>query len=104
MDYKGRMRYIPRLIEPAGKARLHRDIFMTLSKKMDKSIKKSTESEIKKACKVEPKIKANEFKKRADLNVLPEMILESVSTSLLNSQRLLWLKETEKVTVKSTTV
>jgi NADH dehydrogenase/NADH:ubiquinone oxidoreductase subunit G len=99
VDYKGRLRYIPRLIEPLGEAKTHRDIFTQLAKKMGKSLKKVTDAEVRRAAKAKAAIKPSPFVRRDDLNVLPEMILESVCTALLNSPRLMWLKEKEKVTL-----
>jgi predicted molibdopterin-dependent oxidoreductase YjgC len=101
VDYKSRLKHLPMLVEPAGKSKPIRDVFAQLAKEMGSSIKKPTEAEIKKKLKEEQKLTPKAFKKQAELDVKPEVILESVCTSLLNSGRLLWLVETEKVIVSS---
>jgi NADH dehydrogenase/NADH:ubiquinone oxidoreductase subunit G len=100
VDFKGRLRHIPRLIEPMGKAMSHREIFSRLAKAMGKPIKKGTEEEARALARTEGSRRVRPFARREELNVSPEMILQSVSISLLNSQRLLWLKETEKVAAR----
>lgn len=101
VDYKGRLKHIPRILEPAGKSKTHRDIFIGMAKAMGKQIEKPTEDDVRTATKHTPKPGFSPFERKTGLNVSPEMILESVSSSLLNSARLLWLKQTEKVKVKA---
>jgi NADH dehydrogenase/NADH:ubiquinone oxidoreductase subunit G len=96
VDYKGRLRHISRLIEPMGKAMTHTDIFIKVAKALGTPIKGATEAEVKKALISEPEISVKPFKKINNLDIQPEMMHESVSSSLLSSSRLLWLKETEK--------
>jgi NADH dehydrogenase/NADH:ubiquinone oxidoreductase subunit G len=96
IDFKGRLRDMPRMIDPLGRAKLHRDIFKDVAKAMGKKLKAVKEADVKKAFKVKPVSKVRPFEKNDALNIPPENILESVSSSLLNSSRLLWLKELEK--------
>jgi hypothetical protein len=63
---------------------------------MGATIKRPTEAEVKKASKVKSKLSSNPFAKREGLDISPNEIIESVNASVINSSRLLWLKETEK--------
>ena len=98
MDYKGRLKHITRMVEPAGKSKPHFEILRELAKAMGKKdFAAIKEDDVKKAYKkAEPKPKLRPFKKRTELDVKPETILESVSSSLLAASRLYWLKETER--------
>ena len=96
IDYMGRMKYLPKVIEPQGESKSHRDIFINLSKKMGVAIKRPTEAEVKKASKVNGKLSFSPFNKKAGLDISPGEIIESVNASVINGSRLLWLKETEK--------
>ena len=96
IDYMGRMKYLPKVIEPQGESRSHRDIFINLSKKMGVAIKRPTEAEVKKASKVSGKLSISPFIKKGGLDISPGEIIESVNASVINGSRLLWLKETEK--------
>ena len=97
VDYKGRLRYLSRLVEPAGKAKPHSEIIRELAKAMGKKFERVKEEDVRKTYKkAAPKKKLMPFEKDKALDAAPEMILESVSASLLNSPRLFWLKETEK--------
>lgn len=96
IDYMGRMKYLPKVIEPQGESKSHRDIFINLAKIMGATIKRPTEAEVKKASKVKSKLSSNPFAKKEGLDISPDEIIESVNASVINSSRLLWLKETEK--------
>ena len=100
VDYKGRLRHIPRLIDPMGKSKMHRDVLQDVAKAMGKKLDKVTEKMTKDKFKLSPKASIMPFERKSELNVSPEMILESVSSALLNSSRLLWLKESEKAVTK----
>jgi predicted molibdopterin-dependent oxidoreductase YjgC len=96
IDYMGRLKYLPKVIEPQGGSKSHRDIFIQLSKVMGAAIKRPTEAEVKKASHVKTKLTFSPFVKREGLDVSPEEMIESVNASVINGSRLLWLKETEK--------
>lgn len=96
IDYMGRLKYLPKAIEPQGEARSHRDIFIGLSKAMGNPIKRPTEAEVKKASKVKAKPSLRPFQKKEGLEVSTGELVESVNASVINGSRLLWLKETEK--------
>lgn len=99
IDFKGRLKHMPHLIDPKGNAQTHRSIFKKLAKKIGTPIESAKDADIKAAAAIEPAIKLRAFEKQTALDVPPEMLMESVNESLLNSARLVWLKETEKVTV-----
>jgi|Deesub1362A_J573_1020465.scaffolds.fasta_scaffold00027_40 NADH dehydrogenase/NADH:ubiquinone oxidoreductase subunit G len=99
IDYMGRLKYLPEAIEPQGEAKSHKDIFIQLAKVMGGSIKRPTETEVKKAAKVKVKPSLKPFEKKEGLDVSPDEIIESVNASVINGSRLLWLKEAEKAAV-----
>ncbi len=96
IDYLGRLKYLPKVIEPQGQSKSHRDIFISLAKVMGATIKRPTEVEVNKAAKVKTKLSFNPFAKKEDLDVSPNEFIESVNASVINGSRILWLKETEK--------
>jgi predicted molibdopterin-dependent oxidoreductase YjgC len=96
IDYMGRLKYLPKVIEPQGESKSHRDIFIQLSKIMGAAIKRPTEAEVKKASQVKTKPTFRPFVKKQGLEISPDEIIESVNASVINGSRLLWLKETEK--------
>jgi len=96
IDYMGRLKYLPKVIEPQGESKSHRDIFIHLAKIMGATIKRPTEAEVKKASKVKTKLIFSPFTKKEGLDISPNEIIESVNASVINGSRLLWLKETEK--------
>ena len=96
IDYMGRLKYLPQVIEPRGESKSHRDIFIHLSKVMGTPLKRPTEAEVKKAAKVKIKLSFSHFVKREGLDISPNELIESMNASVINGSRLLWLKETEK--------
>jgi len=98
VDYMGRLKCLCKAVEPAGSAKSHREIFMAVSEALGKTIKEPKDTDIKKALKAKPKIALKPFKKKEGLDVNSEEMIESINASVINGSRLLWLKETEKVT------
>jgi NADH dehydrogenase/NADH:ubiquinone oxidoreductase subunit G len=96
VDYMGRLKYLPKVIEPQGQAKGHRDIFILLAKKLGVTVKRPTEADVKKAVKVKAKQPLRPFAKKEGLEVSPDEFIESVNASVINGSRLLWLKETEQ--------
>ena len=96
IDYMGRLKYLPKVIEPQGESKSHRDIFIHLAKIMGATLKRPTEAEVKKASEVKAKLLYKPFIKKEGLDITPKEIIESVNASVINGSRLLWLKETEK--------
>jgi len=96
VDYMGRMKCLCKAVEPAGSAKVHREIFMQVSEALGKGIKEPKDTDIKKALKAKPKISLKPFKKKEGLDVNPEEMIESINASVINGSRLLWIKETEK--------
>lgn len=96
IDYLGRIKYLPKIIEPQGESKSHKDIFIKLAKEMGVTIKKVTEAEVKKAVKIKEKLPIGLFIKKEGLEISPEEVIESINASVINGSRLLWLKETEK--------
>jgi NADH dehydrogenase/NADH:ubiquinone oxidoreductase subunit G len=96
IDYMGRLKYLPKVIEPQGESKSHRDIFMGLSRAMGGAIKKPTEAEVTKLSKAKTGLTVSPFVKKDGFDVVPGEFIESVNASVINGSRLLWLKETEK--------
>lgn len=95
VDYMGRLKYLPRIVEPQGRAKSHKDIFIRLAKSMGSTIKRPTEAEVRKAANVKKKLSFSPFGKQKGLDVRPHEMIESMIASFINGSRLLWLKETE---------
>jgi len=93
IDYMGRMKYLPKVIEPQGEARSHRDIFISLAKTMGTAVKLPTETEVKKAANVKVRLSAGPFVRREGFDISPNEFIESINASVINGSRLLWLKE-----------
>jgi NADH dehydrogenase/NADH:ubiquinone oxidoreductase subunit G len=96
IDYMGRMKYLPKVIEPQGQARSHREIIIQLAKEMGVTLKRPTEAEVKKAAQAKTKLSACSFEKKKGFEISAGEVIESVNASVINGSRLLWLKETEK--------
>jgi NADH dehydrogenase/NADH:ubiquinone oxidoreductase subunit G len=96
IDYLGRIKYLAKVIEPAGDAKSHRDIFISLANALGKKIKQPTETEIKKAAKVKTNPSFSPFVQREGFDVAPGDFIESVNASVINGSRLLWLKEAKE--------
>jgi NADH dehydrogenase/NADH:ubiquinone oxidoreductase subunit G len=96
IDYMGRMKYLPKVIEPQGESKGHSEIFRGIAKIMGTPLKKTTESDVKKLAKVKVKPAFVPFAKQEGLDLSPEELIESVNASVINGSRLLWLKETGK--------
>ena len=96
IDYMGRIKHLPKAIEPQGEAKSHTDIFIALAKAMGSVIKRPTGAEVTRAAKVKTKLTFSPFDREQGLEAAPEELIESVNVSVINGSRLLWLKETEK--------
>ncbi len=99
IDYLGRIKYLPKIIEPQGESKSHKDIFIMLAKVMGVTIKKVTELEVKRAARTKDKLLIGSFIKKEGLEISPGEMIESINASVINGSRLLWLKETEKAVI-----
>jgi NADH dehydrogenase/NADH:ubiquinone oxidoreductase subunit G len=96
IDYMGRLKYLPRTVEPQGESKSHRDIIINLAKVMGVAMKRPTEADVKKASKSKTKLSYHSFIKKEGVDVSPDELIESINASVISGSRLLWLKETEK--------
>lgn len=96
VDYMGRLKYLPKVIEPQGESKSHREIFIALAKAMGTKIKLPTEAEVNKAVRIKTKLSFSPFAKKEGLDIAANEFIESINASVINGSRLLWLKETEK--------
>ena len=93
VDYNGRLKYVAKVVEPAGDAKSHREIFVDIAKAMGADMKEAKESETKKLAKVKVKAVFSPFERKEGLDVKVDEMIESVNASVINGSRLLWLKE-----------
>jgi len=99
VDYLGRSKKVKKVIESLGDAKTHREIFIELAKVLGSKLKEPTMTEVRKAIKrKKAKPSLAPFKKQEGYDVDPQELVESLNTSVLNSPRLLWLRETERAT------
>ena len=98
INYLGKIKELVKVIEPVGDAKQHKDIFIEISREIGNPIKESAVS-IKAAFEVTAKPKFSAFEKKKGLDVNPLEFKESIQQYVINSSRLLWLKETEKAAV-----
>lgn len=97
INYLGKIKHLTKTIEPPQKVKQHKDIFVELSKVMGNPIKESA-AKIKTAFEV-TKPKFSPFERKEGLDVDPSEFFEAINQSVINSSRLLWLKEMEKTVV-----
>ncbi len=93
IDYLGELKTMDQAVAPRGESKSHRDIFIQLARIMGETLQRPTQSEIKKAAGVRVKLAPADMGKQEDLDVSPQAFLEAVNASVLNTSRLLWLKE-----------
>lgn len=98
INYLGKIKELVKVIGPVGDAKQHKDIFIEISRAIGNPIKESA-AEIKSAFEVSSKPKFNPFDKKKGLDVNPLEFKESIQQYVINSSRLLWLKETETAAV-----
>ncbi|NOY38819.1 MAG: molybdopterin-dependent oxidoreductase [Nitrospirae bacterium] len=97
VDYMGRLKTLDRAIEPFGEARSHREILKGIAKKMNIDLKTARTADVKKEKKaVTAGARPVPFSRREDLAFNPEDLVEAMNTTMINSSRLLWLKEVEQ--------
>ncbi len=93
VDYFGRLRNLNKVVEPAGDAKGHKEIFFDIAKKMGIEIKKPSASDVKRAAKVKVSPSVKPIIKREGFEVDILEMIELINASVINSSRLLWLKE-----------
>jgi len=96
IDYMGRMKYLPQVIEPRGESKSNSRIFIGLAKTMGSTLKRPTEADVKKASTVKAKLSVSPFEKKEGLDLSPKEFIESINNCVIKSSRLLWLKENIK--------
>jgi NADH dehydrogenase/NADH:ubiquinone oxidoreductase subunit G len=96
VDFKGRVKFIPKMIECTGLCKSHREIFKRIAQFLGKDIETPSEDEIRKLLTVKPERIPRPFERRSGMDVIPEMIIDAINAPLVSGQRLLWLREMEK--------
>jgi NADH dehydrogenase/NADH:ubiquinone oxidoreductase subunit G len=105
VDYKGRLSELHRAVEPYEDAKTLRDTIKLLAKKMGLDLKVAKTADVKKQIKAfKVELKPSDIKKREDLEYNPEELIPQLNTSMINSSRLLWLKEVESSIKQATEV
>ncbi len=96
IDYMGKIKSVNAAIEPFAESKANIDIIKAIAKKMGLKLKAATSGDVKKVVKgFKPQLSAGDFKKRDDLEFQPAELIEAVNKTMINSSRLLWLKEVE---------
>ncbi len=98
VSYLGKIKKVVKAASPSGEAKQHKDIFADIADAMKAKLPAS-KVDLKKALKG-TKAKATPFEKVKGLDVNPTDLNARINCSVVNSSRLLWLKETEKATAK----
>lgn len=92
VDYLGRWRHVQKVVEPAGMARPHKEIFKAIAKAMGIEMEEATEDEARQFAEMEPEIGLLHFKRKKGLNVKADELVQSLNTSVIKGSRLAWLK------------
>ena len=87
VDYMGRLKYLPKVIEPQAESKSHREIFIALAKVMGTKIKLPTEAEVNKAVRIKTKLSFSPFAKKEGPDISPGEFIESI-----NASRHQWIK------------
>ncbi len=99
VDFLGRLREIRKAVEPAGEAKSHREIFISLAKAMGTSIEEAGESEIRKLAEIEAAATFHPFERPGGFETETGNLIKSMRSSVTNGSRLLWLTERRKMPV-----
>jgi len=94
--YLGRDKDVKKVVDPAGDAKQHKDIFIQLSKALGSALKPA--AKLKSAREVS-KPKFTPFEKKKGLDANPANITDGINASIVSHSKLLWLKEAMKATV-----
>jgi NADH dehydrogenase/NADH:ubiquinone oxidoreductase subunit G len=97
IHYLGRTKDVRKLADSPGSVKQHKDIFIELSKAMGKPIKETAEK-TKTAPSKSAKPELSPFEKQKGIDINTEQFVESLYTPVVTCSKLVWLKETEKVT------
>lgn len=93
VDYLGRLRHLHKVVEPQAESRSHRDIMISLARAMGRMLPKPSESEVKKACRVQMKIRVSSFDRDERYNIAFDELIHTLNESVIQGSRLLWLRE-----------
>jgi NADH dehydrogenase/NADH:ubiquinone oxidoreductase subunit G len=99
IDWLGRIKKVNRASEPAGDAKQNGDIFMAVAEAMGSPLKPVKDADVKKAVKAKTKVAFSAFKKDAGHDIDPEIFMQETNKTMVNSSRLLWLKELDACSV-----
>lgn len=99
VDYLGRLKYLPAVVEPQVQARGNKEIFIELAGALGKTVKQPTEADVKKSMKVKIKADVKKFEKAEGMDVDGAEFIEAMNASVIAGSRLLWLKEAKVCSV-----
>ena len=99
VDYLGNVVKMDAAVTPAEGARTNRDIISGIAKALGKDVKISA-SEVNKAASAKAKAAAMPFDEAKGLETTPEKVTTGTCASVLETTRMLWLKETPAAAAK----
>jgi NADH dehydrogenase/NADH:ubiquinone oxidoreductase subunit G len=94
INYLGKIKEVTKVVNPAGSAKQHKDIFIELSKVIGTQIKDSA-AEIKAAFEVSAKPSFSPFEKQKGMDTNPA---DSINVNITRNSKLAWLKEAMEAT------
>ena len=97
LDFLGRLRTTKKALEPAGNAKNHREIFISLAKTMGTSLEDVKDSEIKQLIKAGPAVTFHPFVRREGFDTETDDLMKSMNSPVINNSRLLWFTERKKM-------
>jgi NADH dehydrogenase/NADH:ubiquinone oxidoreductase subunit G len=99
VDYMGRLKTVRAAIEPFAESKSTIDIIKALSKKMGLKVKPASSADVKKQLKAfKVELTPTEFKERDDLSYNPSDFIPQSLSTMIQSSRLLWLREVQAQT------
>ncbi len=101
VDFMGRLKKVNKVIELHDKSMSHRDIFVSLAGKLGSRMKNPTEVEVTRASRTRMKIKGGSFQKYERFDIPYDQFIESITSSVVNSSRLVWLKDAMEQSLKT---
>ncbi len=99
IDWLGRVKKVNKACEPAGQAKQNGVIFTEVAEALGASLKPVKDTDVKKAAKAKAKITFSAFAREGGPDIDADEFMQETNRTIVNSSRLLWLKEMENSAV-----